>query len=184
MSIKGKWEMSFRVLGMILFLFGIIFNLVLDFYVLRDTLIYLLSVVIIGFQFALILGFKFELEFLTENRLTILIVTIVALINILIIGSILSSMPSTILIFLFLTLSNSLGIISWNFSLSFYKKKKIIFIVGSLAYTSTSIFFRFLILMKTLGFIGLFPIIFISAGIGTILTAEILLIKKALLKYI
>ncbi|KKN38261.1 hypothetical protein LCGC14_0755310 [marine sediment metagenome] len=185
MGIKGKWEMLFRLLGNILFLIGIIITIILDFYIVQNLLVYFLLVLSVGLHFSLILGFKLDFRFLDDNRLTILtIITIITSI-LLLIGSILSQRLLKTPIFLFLTLSNSLGMICWDFSLSLFKKKKIMFIIGSLVYISTSFFFRFLVLMKTYGFIGLLlPLIFTTIGIGTILSAEIKLIKKKLLKYI
>ncbi len=184
MGIKGKWEIFFRLFGMILFLIGIISTVILDFYLLQDILVYIFLIIILVLLFSLIIGLKLELKTLMENQL--MVSTIISMFSsiILIIGSIISHQQSIITIFLFLTLSNSLAIISWHFSLSLYKKKKFIFIIGSTIYVFISLFLRIQVLMKNFGLICLLPLIIIIIGIGTIITAEIILIKKKLLKYI
>lgn len=184
MGIKGKWEIFFRLFGMILFLIGIIFTVILDFYLLQDILVYIFLIIIPLLLFSLIIGLKLELKTLMKNQLMVLIIISMFSSIILIIGSIISHQQSIIPIFLFLTISNSLAIISWHFSLSLYKKKKFIFIIGSIVYVFVSFFLRIQVLMKNFGIIGLLPFIIITIGIGTIITAEIILIKKELLKYI
>ena len=185
MGIKGKWEMSFRLFGNVLFLIGIIFTIIFDFFILQNLLVYFLLVLSVGLHFSLIIGFKFELKFLDDNRLTILTILTIFIVIFLLIGSILIQELSRSLIFLFLTLSNSLGMICWDFSLSIFKKKKWVFIVGSLIYISTLILFRFPVLMKNYSFIVfILPLIFVTIGTGTILSAEIKLIKKKLIKFI
>ncbi len=184
MGIKGKWEMSFRVFGMILLLIGIIFTVILDFYILQDTIVFLLSIGIFFLSLSIIIGFKLELKLFIEKKSNLLIIMVIFSTIILIFGSLLSLKQSNIHLFLLLSLSNSIVIVSWHYSLSFYRKKKFIFIIGSVAHITISLIIRHTALMKLLGFIGLIPFILITFGIGSIITSEGILYKKKLLKYV
>lgn len=184
MSIKGKWEMSIRVFGMILFLTGIIFTVILDFYILQDTLVFLLSIVIFLLSLSTVIGFKLELKLFIEKKSYLLIILVIFSTIILIFGSLLSLKQTKIHLFLLLNLSNSIVIVSWHYSLSFYRKKKLSFIIGSVVYIIISLIIRYTTLMKLLGFIGLIPFILITFGIGSIITSEGILYKKKLLKYV
>lgn len=185
MGVKGKWEMSFRLLGNGIFLIGIIITIIFDFYILQNSVVYFLLVLSVGLHFSLILGFKFELKFLVDNKLTILTILTIIITIILLLGLILSQELSKSLFFLFLTLSNILGMICWDFSVSIFKKKKRIFLVGSLMYIFTFFIFRFSVWMKNYYYTALLlPLIIVIIGIGTIILAEIKLIKKKLIKFI
>ena len=184
MSIKGKWEMSIRVFGMILFLIGIIFTVILDFYILQDDIVFLLSIVIFFLSLSIVVGFKLELKLFIEKNPSLLIIMVISSCIILVFGSVLSLEQSTIHLFLLLNLSNSIIITSWHYSLSFYRKKKFIFIIGSVTYIVISLIIRYTTLMKLFGFIGLIPFILITFGIGSIIISEGILYKKKLLKYV
>jgi len=185
MGMKGKWEMSFRLLGNVLFLIGIIITVIFDFYILQNSLVYFLLVLLVGLHFSLILGLKFEMKILGNNKLIILTILTIFNVIILLLGSILSQELSKSLILFFLTISNTLGMICWDFSLSIFKKKKRVFLVGSLIYISTFLIFRFPVLMKNYFYmVSLLPIIFVIIGIVTITLAEIKLIKRKLIKFI
>jgi len=184
MSIKGKWEMSIRIFGMILFLIGIIFTVTLDFYILQDTLVFLLSIVIFLLSLSTVIGFKLELKLFIEKDSYLLIILVILSGITLVFGSLLSLEQSTIHLFLLLSLSNSIVIISWHYSLSYYRKKKFIFIIGSIAYITISLIIRYTTLMKLFRSIGLIPFILITFGIGSIIISEGILYKKKLLKYV
>jgi len=184
MSIKGKWEMSIRVFGMILFLIGIIFNVILDFFILQDNPVFLLSIFIFFLSLCIVVGFKLELKLFIEKKSNLLIILVIFSTIILIFGSLLSLEQSNIHFFLLLSLSNSIVIVSWHYSLSFYRKKKLGFIIGSVVYIAISLIIRYTTLMNLLGFIGLIPFILIIFGIGSIILSEGILYKKKLLKYV
>jgi len=184
MGIKGKWEMSIRVFGMILFLIGIIFTVILDFYILQDTIVFLLSIVIFFQSLSIVIGFKLELKLFIEKKSNLLIILVISSGIILVFGSLLSLEQSIIHLFLLLSFSNSIVIVSWHYSLSYYRKKKFFFIIGSVAHITISLIIRYTTLMKFFGFIGLIPFILITFGIGSILLSEGILYKKKLLKYV
>ena len=184
MGIIAKREMIIRFTGAIIFLLGLIFTIIIDLYLLENIFsnITLLLIVLILFLFSFSL--KLDLTFTRRHFLLNIIVVWSICLLLLILRSIFIQ-SHILVIFLLISVSNIIAIICWHFSLSLYKKKKIIFVVGSLIYVLISVLLRIgLLQIYNKLLVGILPFFLIIIGIICILASERLMIKKGILKYI
>ena len=184
MGIIAKHEMIIRFTGAIIFLLGVIFTIIIDLILLENIFsnITLLLIVVILFLFSF--SVKLDLSFTRRHILLNLIFVSSICLLLLIFGSIFIQ-SHILVIFLLISVSNIIAIISWHFSLSLYKKKKIIFVVGCLIYVLLSLLLRIgLSPIYSKQLVGILPLFLIIIGMMCILISERLMMKKGILKYI
>ena len=184
MGIIAKHEMIIRFTGAIIFLLGVIFTIIIDLFLLENNFsnITLLLIVVILFLFSF--SVKLDLPFTRRHILLNLIFVSSFCLLLLMLGSIFIQ-SHILVIFLLISVSNIIAIISWHFSLSLYKKKKIIFAVSFLIYVLISLLLRIglsPIYSKLL--VGILPLFLMIIGVMCILVIERLMMKKGILKYI
>ena len=174
-----------RIGGMVLILFGLILSIIFDAFVLNYAILFAFILVIALSWFVLIVFLKLEKDFFVDNAFKVSIV-LIALSSILIImGFFVGSSELNAFNFAFLSISNILIILSWHFSLSIYKKQKILFILGTIVFCIFTLIFRISSLMIQFGyFLSLTPLLLVVLGICLIIIAELRMKKKGFLNYI
>lgn len=179
MGILAKREFILRFFGAFIILLGIIISIIFDFFILNDFLVFAYSFLTVLILFSFIVCLKFELKFIRDNYTISSISICLCLIILLTIGFIYSFITSRGIVYLFITSSNILIVISWHYSLTLYKKKKLISIVGYILYSYITVFLR---LRKLI--LSFLPLILITCGVLVILITEIRMKKKGLLNYL
>jgi hypothetical protein len=179
MSIHGKKEGFLRIFGSFLILLSIFLS-VLFIILAQNTLQFYCLLIILFFPFALSVLLKLERDFFVKNSnvFLLLISAVIILINIIIFFT----LNSLLIIFALLECSNILLICCWHFSLSLYKKGKIIFVLSGLgSYILNIILWLYLEeIIVILAFIT--PTLIL--GLFLIIFSELLMRKKGLLNYI
>ena len=169
MSILGKKEGICRLLGTTLILIGLILSIPFNYFILNNSLLYLLFILIGIPPFILSIFLKLEQDFIVKNSSKILF--IIVTINI--------SLIITAVFF------NLLLISCWHLSLSLYKKNKLIFIFSGLGYCIINLFLWFAnFILNNLLVVILLPLLLALIGIMLIIVAELSMKKKGLLNYI
>ena len=172
-------EGSLRIFGSFLIMLSIILS-VLFIILAQNTLLFYYLLIIIFFPFALSVLLKLERNFFVKNsNIFLLLISLVILfINIIV----LLTLNSLLIIFSLLECSNILLICCWHFSLSLYKKGKIIFIISGLGSYILNITLWLYLgdIIVILAFIT--PTLIL--GLFLIIFAELLMRKKGLLNYI
>jgi hypothetical protein len=181
MSIHGKKEGIFRILGSFLILLSLILSIFFNILALNDLLFYLLLIIVVFPLFVMSVLLKLEQDIVVKNsaKFLLLLTVVVVVVNIIVFFSynIMSIMK-----FVLIECSDLLLICCWHFSLSLYKRRKIIFVLsGIISFVLNSI------LWLSLGEI-LVIIVFIMPtlllGILLIISSELMMKKKGLLNYI
>ena len=184
MSIQGKKEGIFRLLGSFLILISLILSIILDYFILNNPLLYLFIVLIVIPPFILSILLKLERDFIVNNSSKLLLLLVIESI---ILSVLIFAFIDTFLVIKFvMTVSSSLLLISsWHFSLSLYKKNKFIFVIGGFGYFILNILLGLEIFnLDTIFIFNLFPLVFILLGLLLIIVAELIMKKKGLLNYI
>lgn len=181
MSIHGKKEGIFRILGSFLILLSLILSIFFNILALNDLLFYLLLIIVVFPLFVMSVLLKLEQDIVVKNsaKFLLLLTVVVVVVNIIVFFSynIMSIMK-----FVLIECSDLLLICCWHFSLSLYKRRKIIFVLsGIISFVLNTI------LWLSLGEI-LVIIVFIMPtlllGILLIISSELMMKKKGLLNYI
>lgn len=185
MSIQAKKENLLRVGGMVLILVGLVFSIILAYLNLGNFFLYL-SFLIITLPFlAFSICLKLEKRLIVENRFKILILLSVLSTILSIIFLIVNFHDSKSLRYVFLTFTNFLILIFWHFSLSIYKKEKIIYtIAGSGAITFYFIIYVDSYLSQSEWYLNLIVLVILSLGFSSIIISERMMVRKGLLKYV
>jgi len=184
MSIKGKKEGIYRLLGSILLLISLILAMVLEFLIFNNPLLSITLILITVPPFVLSILLKLEQDFFVNNAKNILYLLLIE--NIVLNSIIIAFYSTSIALNAVITSSsNILLLICWHFSLSIYKKNKRIFFICGVSYFIV----QFLILLGNISvshlfIINLILIISVSFGLFLITSAEIIMKKKGWLKYI
>lgn len=182
MGIFAKREMFLRFMGASIFLLGLVISIYFDIYSIKTLQSSIILFLIDMILFSFIICAKLEVNFVSKNYLIIILLVSGFFLILLTLGLIYSLDK---FIFFLLVSSNILIIISWHYSLSLYKMKKVFFLIGSIIYLLISIFFRIKTSMDQFGVISsLVPLLFIIIGLALIIVIELRMIKKGLLKYI
>lgn len=184
MSIQGKKEGICRLTGTTLIFISLALSIIFNYFILNNLILYLFLILINVPPLILSILLKLELDFITKNSLKFLFFTISTIVISLIIVTIFFN--SFLMIKFVLIVSSNLLLIScWHFSLSIYKKKKIIFIFSGTGYCIL-IFILWLANFVSYSFLVLilFPLLLVLIGIMLIMIAEIIMKKKGLLNYI
>lgn len=181
MSIHGKKESFFRLFGSFLILISFILSILFNILAINNLLYYLLVIIIVLPSFLMSVLLKLEQDIFVKNsqKFLLLLTVIVVVINIIVFFS-----YNTLLIskFVLIECSDLLLICCWHFSLSLYKRQKLIFILSGL-----SSFVLNDILWLSLGEIGVIIIFLMPTlllGLFLIISSELMMKKKGLLNYI
>jgi len=184
MSIKGKKEGIYRLLGSILLLISFVLGLVLGFLITNNPLLSLTLLLIVVPPFVLSILLKLEQDFFVSNAKKCLYLLLIEMI---VVNSITFAFYNTSLALrtVVTSSSNILLLICWHFSLSIYKRNKKIFFICGVSY----FIIQFLILLSSISVSHLFIInltlmISVSLGLLLITSAELRMKKKGWLKYI
>jgi len=184
MSIKGKKEGIYRLLGSILLLISLVLGLLLGFLTLNNLLLSISLILITIPPFVLSILLKLEQDFFVNNAKRFLFLLLIE--NIVVNTFIIAFYNISVALTTVITSSSIiLLIICWHFSLSIYKKNKIIFFICGVSY----FILQFLILLASISVSHLFIfnltlLISVSLGLFLIITAELIMKKKGWLNYI
>jgi len=184
MSIKGKKEGIYRLLGSIILLISLVLGLLLGFLTLTNPFLSITLILITIPPFVLSILLKLEQDFFVNNARRLLYLL---LIEIVVVNSITFAFYNTSLAFTTVITSSSiiLLIICWHFSLSIYKINKIIFFICGISYILINIpILLDSISVSHLFMINLTLIISVSLGLFLIISAELMMKKKGWLNYI
>jgi len=175
----------FRFIGASFILIALFSSLFLDYFILNNWLIFLI-IFITDFLWILLSFFlKLEINFFKENLLRAIIVFSIISIILTIFSLIFSFNLSFNILIITLLSSNFSIVICWHFSISIYKKEKVIALLAGLGYGCLSIIFRVNPLTAQFGFItSLTPLFLVIIGFLIIFIIEWQMKKKNLLKYI
>ena len=192
MSILGKKEGICRLKGSFLLLLVIFISISFDYFILNNSLLYLLFILICIPPFILSIFLKLEQDFIVKHSTKILAIIATIIISLIIIANFFIS--SLMIIFALVFSSNLLLISCWHFSLSLYKKHRLIFIFSGLGYCIINLFlwfayfilniFTYSMLFYYLLVVILLPLLLALIGILLIFVAELSMKKKGLLNYI
>ena len=192
MGIQGKKEGINRLKGSIMLFFVILLSISFDYFILNNPLLYLLFILICIPPFILSILLKLELDFIVKHSAKILAIIAIIIISLVIIANFF--IPSLMFLFALVVSSNLLLIICWHFSLSLYKKHRLIFIYSGSGYCLINLFlwfahfifniFAYSMLFYHLLAVILLPIFLALIGILLIVFAELSMKKKGLLNYI
>ena len=183
MSIQGKKEGICRLTGTTLIFISLVLSIIFNYFILNNLILYLILILINMPPLILSILLKLELDVITKNSLKFLFTISTIVISLIIITIFFNSFLMTK--FVLIVNSNLLLTICWHFSLSIYKKKKIIFIFSGTGYCILSfiIWLANFVLHSILVLI-LFPLVLVLIGIMLIIVAELSMKKKGLLNYI
>ena len=181
MGIKARGRSYIRIVGAVLIFIGMCLAILLNFIFIPNIIGALLTILILIPWIFIFILFKLEIEYLNSNKKKLVFFLIIysAIIFVVVI-------LWNILIAILLAFNTSLNLfllVSWYFSLSIYKQKKIIFLLSGLLYIVGNFYLSLQnqILGKP---IIIIVIVIVSLGILMIITAEYSLRKKGYLNYI
>ncbi|TKJ20134.1 MAG: hypothetical protein CEE42_14970 [Promethearchaeota archaeon Loki_b31] len=183
MSIQGKKEGICRLTGTTLIFISLTLLIIFNFFILNNLILYLILILINVPPLILSILIKLELDFITKNSLKFLFTISTIVISLIIVTIFFNSF--LMIKFVLIVSSNLLLTICWHFSLSIYKKKKIIFIFSGTGYCIL-IFILWLtnFVLHNILVLILFPLLLVLIGIMLIIIAELSMKKKGLLNYI
>ena len=183
MSIQGKKEGICRLTGTTLILIGLVLSIPFNYFILNNLLLYLFFILIGIPPFILSIFLKLEQDFIVKNSSKILFIIVTINISLIITAVFFSSF--LMIVFALVVSSNLLLVSCWHFSLSLYKKNKLIFIFSGLGYCIIYLFLWFAsFILNNLLVIILVPLLLALIGILLIIVAELSMKKKGLLNYI
>jgi len=177
----------FRVAGSVVMLFGLILSLIFSAFLninISPTFILMITIWLLWLVLSVLL--KLEVEFVIDHLkifafssvlYTLGIVTFLMVYNYLYL--------SDLVLIINVITSNLSLILSWHFSLSIYKKKKIVFVGGFIGYLLLVFYPNYVDLIPKFGIlIALLPNLFVILGCLLILITEVCMKKKGYLNYI
>ncbi len=192
MSIQGKKEGTRRLKGSFTLLLVIIISISFDYFILNNPLLYLIFIIICIPLFILSIFLKLEQDFIVKHSLKILLILLTIIITLIITSVFFNS--SLMIVFVLVVSSNLLLISCWHFSLSLYKKHRLIFIFSGFGYCIIKLFlwfayfilkiFAYSMLFYQLLAVILVPLFLALVGILLIVVAELSMKKKGFLNYI
>ena len=184
MSIQGKKEGICRIVGSLLILIGLILSLILDYFILNNPLLYLFVILIVVPPLILSILLKLERDFIVDNSSKLLLLLVIE--SIVLSALIFAFFDIFLIIKSVITVSSLLMLLSsWHFSLSIYRKNKLIFVIGGFGYFILNIFFWLEFFnLDTIFIFNLIPLVITLLGFLLIIVAELKMKKKGLLNYI
>ncbi|MFW9937147.1 MAG: hypothetical protein ACFFD5_05820 [Candidatus Thorarchaeota archaeon] len=185
MKIEIKKIGLLRLAGACLILIGLFSSIFLDLFILDAWTVSLIALLIEIPWILLSIFIKLEINYFKENLKLISIVLYVSFIIFIVFGLLLSPNLSIAILFILILISTFCLTACWHFSISIFKKEKIIAVLGGVGYGILSIFCRFNELGILFGPVtSLTPIFLISIGFILILVIEYYMMRKGLLKYV
>jgi len=185
MRIEIKKIGLYRFIGASLILIGLFTSLFLDYFVLNNWILFFIIITINVMWLFLSIVLKLEIVFFKDNLTKILLLLGVSSIVLTIIALFFSVNPFIRILILTLPISTFLLTVCWHFSISIYKKEKVISILTGIGYVSLSIFFKIHILIIQFGIItSITPIFLVIVGFLMIILTELHMKRKGLLKYL
>ncbi|MBN1217236.1 MAG: hypothetical protein JXA99_17580 [Candidatus Lokiarchaeota archaeon] len=184
LKVKAKIKIILRIFGFLLIFSGIIISIASEVVTFSIFIYFLYLATIIPFFIYIILT-KIEAEFLKKKE-ELYLATSVIVSTFFFILSIynINQLDITFLFFLS-TISNYLYIICWNYSLSIYRKEKLISIINGICFCILTGIFKNKINISKLAMLFYFiSIIFLALGFLIIIIIEIIMKKTHLLKWI
>ena len=178
MSLEAKKEGTLRILGNGLIILGLILTAIQDLLTFNCSIIPYIIVFSIGAWLCLFVLAKFEVEIVVDYFLHYLILLVLFTAGLIIIGLNACIASKLKLDFIFRIISLVLIMVCWHYSLSIYKKEKIISILTLIGYLIITLIFR---LEEIWSLISLF---LICGGFVIILGAEWIMKRKQMLRYI
>ncbi len=180
MAIKARGRATLRVVGSAIILIGLVISIFLNYLFIKNIIFNLITIAILLPWLLMSILLKFELNFFKnnlKNGILVLIIYSILMFTMLIIWS-----WSNIVIILIVNFLNFLLLICWHFSLSIFKKKKIIFLISGLGYTIGIIWIS-VIMLSEIHLILTINMIIIFSGLILILGIEYNLQKLGYLNY-
>jgi hypothetical protein len=181
MSIRGKKEGFFRILGSFLILVSLILSVLFKLLAISNLLVFLLLILLVLPSFLYSVLLKLEQDFFVKNSTIILFILVFVGLIINIVVFFMWDL-SLIIIFVLFECSDLLIINCWHYSLSIYKRRKIVFALSGLfSFVLNCIIWLYL---GEIIVIVVFLIPTLILGILLIIFAELRMRKKGLLNYI
>lgn len=185
MGVLAKREIFIRFIGSFFFLSGLIFSIISDYFLFQDNVIFIFLLIINLVMLLFVFCLKFELNFIRESFLASFLIICLLIITLFIVSFDYVLRKRVYIEYTFILCSNIFTIISWHYSISFYKKKKLIFIFGFIIYVIITLSLRLRMLVDHTGLImNLISLILIISGVAVILLIELRMIRNGLLKFI
>ena len=181
MSIKAKRRTILRIIGAIIILIGFITALLFNYIFFNDFLTYILIICIIFPWFLFSIFLKLELNFFNIHLKIISIILIIYSTGMIIL-TVVWNLASVINI-IFISLALLALLICWHFSLSLYKKQKILFLLSGLFNIIVIILCSSQISIL-IAVIQILNITIVAAGMLIIIIVEFNLRKNGYMKYI
>ena len=181
MSIQGKKEGILRILGSFLILIGFILSIIFNIFTLNNFILFLVSLLIVVLPFLVSTLLKLEQDFIVKYSKSILFILSI-LIVILNVFTLPAYSSLNIINFVLIECSDLLLISCWHFSLSIYKREKIIFVLSGAGYFDLNIILWFSLTQILI--ITIFQSLIFYVGFFLIISAELIMKKKGLLNYI
>jgi len=185
MRVEIKKIGLYRFIGASLILIGLFTSLFLDYFVLDNWILFFIIITIDFLWLFLSIVLKLEIIFFKDNLTKVLFLFSVTSVVLTIIALLFSVNSFISILIIILPISTFLLTVCWHFSISIYKKEKVISILTGLGYVSLSIFFKNLSLIIQFGIItSITPIFLVIVGFLMIILTELQMKRKGLLKYI
>jgi hypothetical protein len=184
MGILAKRKFFLRFVGAFIILLGIVLSIIFDYFLL-NILTFLFSVFPILILFSFIACLKIEVKYVREHYFIISVIVSISLIMIIITGCLFGVIESISLLYLLITSSNILISISWHYSLTIYRNKKILAIAGYSLSSILTIFIRSSYSNNLFDLVlSLIPLMMIICGLLIIIITELRMRKKGFLNYL
>jgi len=185
MSVLAKKEGLLRAIGSLIIFIGLFLSIISDFFLLDNFIYYLFLIILIIPIIIFVICAKLEWDIIRNYPKIALAFLSCYVLLMIIIGILTKPYNEFLQQFSIIIISNILLITCWHFSLSIYKKEKIIFLISGLGFIITSFFFKVGLIITQMGLIISFlPLILIIFGMSLILVIETKMKKKELLNYI
>jgi len=185
MHIEVKKISLVRFIGASLILISLFSSIFLDFFLLDNWLLFSFNILIVVPWILFSFFLKLEINFFKQNIIKVLLILIGLSLIFTVIGLILSADLIMGILFFTLSISTLLITICWHFSISIYKREKLFAILACIGYSCVSLFVRISLLIPRFGPItSVTPLFLLLLGFLLIISIELYMKRKGLLKYI
>jgi hypothetical protein len=185
MSLQAKKEGLLRLIGTALIIISFFPAIIFDLYVLLNTNSFIFDILTVVLWILIVVCFKLEIDAIVDNVEKIIMPLLIYSLIMITAGAALSRGALASVSFIFLSISNVLFILCWQFSLSIYKKEKLAYLITGFGYIVITLLLRINALTTYLCcFAGPIPFILFIIGFSLIIVAEYSMKKKGLLNYI
>ena len=182
--IRGKKLGTVRFIGSFLLLFAFGLNLTYDFFIVNTVLSLIFLLLLIIPWTGIVIMLKMEIDKVKNNE-NIIIFSFIGFSSFLSIVFFLFLSSNEFVFILLLIVPDVLLIVAWHYSISIYKKEKVIFIILDILFIILSLFNKIQNYINRYNIIfGLLPYALTFFGTSAILLAELYLKKSGLLVYV